>query len=120
MQRTTPSVLKTCFYQRIGNMWKYFKVNRLSETLTKECKSVHLFTAITCPAPSSGENTVDLPDDVLDGLSYLEPYTYSCKEGYTTTDELCTICQPDGSLSTNVPPVCKGKLSITTHLYKLK
>ena len=68
-----------------------------------------VFAAITCPAPSPGENTVDLPDDVSDGLSYLESYTYSCKEGYNTTDELCTVCQPDGGLSLTKPPKCTGK-----------
>ena len=54
-------------------------------------------------------NTVDLPDDVSDGLSYLESYTYSCKEGYSTTDELGTVCQPDGNLSLTTPPNCTGK-----------
>ena len=45
----------------------------------------------------------------IDGLSYLESYTYSCKEGYATTDPLTTLCQPDGSLSLTRPPECSGK-----------
>ena len=68
-----------------------------------------MFLAITCPTPSSGVNTVDLSSDALDGLSYLESYTYSCIEGYTTTDELTTVCQPDGSLSVSTPPQCTGR-----------
>ena len=52
----------------------------------------------------------DLPDDVTDGLSYLESYTYSCMEGFNTTDELCTVCQPDGSLSVTNLPNCTGKM----------
>ena len=31
-------------------------------------------------------------------------------EGFNTTDELCTVCQPDGSLSLTNPPNCTGKL----------
>ena len=69
---------------------------------------VSVFAEIICPPPSPGENTVDLPDDVSDGLSYLEPYTYTCKKGSATTDELFTLCQPDGSLSLATPPNCTG------------
>ena len=67
------------------------------------------FVAITCPAPSPGENTVDLPVNVTDGLSYLESYTYSCMDGYDTMDELCATCQPDGTLSIP-PPTCYGEI----------
>ena len=84
-----------------------FKLIHLNRSL-KQCH-LHCFTEITCSAPSPGENTVDLPDDVLDGLSYLQSYTYSCKEGFNTTDDLCTVCQPDGTLSLTNAPVCKGK-----------
>ena len=50
------------------------------------------------------------------GLSYLESYMYSCVEGYTTTDELCTVCQPDGSLSLLRSPACYGKKKIVFFL----
>ena len=63
-----------------------------------------------CPAPSAGINTVVLPDNLQYGLEYLESYTYSCIEGYNTTDELCTVCQPDGSLSLTRPPQCTGNI----------
>ena len=64
--------------------------------------------AITCPGLSEGVNTVNLTANEIDGLSYLESYTYSCIEGYTTTDPLTTLCQPDGSLSVTNPPTCTG------------
>ena len=53
------------------------------------------------------------------GLSYLESYMYSCVEGYTTTDELCTVCQPDGSLSLLRSPACYGKKKIVFFYYIL-
>ena len=65
--------------------------------------------AITCPGLSAGVNTVNLTTNEIDGLSYLESYTYSCIEGYTTTDPLTTLCQPDGSLSLTNPPNCTGR-----------
>ena len=68
-----------------------------------------MVTGITCGAPPSGTNTVTLPPEVADGLDYLESYTYQCIEGYSTTDELCTVCQPDGNLSLSTPPNCTGK-----------
>ena len=91
--------------------------------------SVHilLFTAIICPAPPPGvntrnlldadglshlERTVDLSADLL-GLFYLESYTYSCKEGFITTDELVTTCLPNGTLSLAKPPTCIGELTQT-------
>ena len=66
--------------------------------------------AISCAAPGQGIGTLDIPTELSLGLSYLESYTYSCKKGYTTSDELCTVCQPDGSLSTP-PPNCTGKIN---------
>ena len=65
-------------------------------------------SAITCPGLSEGVNTVNLTANEIDGLSYLESYTYTCIEGYTTTDLLTTLCQPDGSLSVTNPPTCTG------------
>ena len=62
-----------------------------------------------CPRPEPGINTDDVPDSLSGGLDYLETYTYSCMEGYTTTDDLCTVCQPDGTLSLTKPPNCTGK-----------
>ena len=68
--------------------------------------------AITCPGLSEGVNTEALTANEIDGLSYLESYTYSCKEGYNTTDPLTTLCQPDGSLSLSTAPECTGKLML--------
>ena len=68
-----------------------------------------MFLAITCPGLSEGVNTFALTSDEIDGLSYLESYTYSCNEGYTTTDGLFAVCQPDGSLSLTKPPSCTGE-----------
>ena len=71
-----------------------------------------MIVEITCDAPAAGTNTVARPPDVADGLDYLESYTYQCMEGYSTTDELCTVCQPDGSLSLTTPPNCSGLIYI--------
>ena len=88
-----------------------WQINNNIFNWVSELLLIYCFIAITCSAPLPGENTVDLPNDVTDGLSYLESYTYSCREGYTTTDELCTVCQPDGSLSLATPPRCAGESS---------
>ena len=50
-------------------------------------------------------NTVDVPDNL--NMTYLDTYTYSCLEGYTTTDDICTVCKSDGTLSVS-PPNCTG------------
>ena len=63
---------------------------------------------IVCPAPLPGTNTKAIPDEIMNGLINFQTYAYSCMEGYYTTDELCTICQPDGNLSLAVPPICTG------------
>ena len=65
-----------------------------------------LIIEITCPKPAPGTNTVDVPDNL--NMTYLDTYTYSCSEGFITTDELCTVCQPDGTLSSS-PPSCTGE-----------
>ena len=62
-----------------------------------------------CPRPEPGINTDDVPDSLSGGLDYLETYTYSCMEGYTTTDDLCTVCQPDGTLSLTTAPTCTSE-----------
>lgn len=41
----------------------------------------------------------------------LDSYTYSCNEGYATDDEMCTVCQPDGTLSLETLPNCSSKLA---------
>ena len=61
---------------------------------------------IICPGPQPGTNTVEVPET---DLKYQELYTYSCKDGYNTSDEISTVCQSDGSLSLNSPPKCTGK-----------
>ena len=69
-----------------------------------------MVVAITCPAPATpGVGVEPLPSDVAYGMKYLESYTYSCMEGYTTTDDLCTVCQPDGTLSLTTAPNCTGE-----------
>ena len=72
-------------------------------------KNITNVAVIKCPGLENGTNTVYVPDSLSDGLIYQESYTYSCMEGYTTTDELCTVCQPDGTLSLTKPPNCTGK-----------
>ena len=68
------------------------------------------FVEITCSAPATPDAGGEpLPVDVADGLDYLESYTYSCMEGYTTTDDLCTVCQPDGTLSLTTAPTCTSE-----------
>ena len=71
-----------------------------------------LVVAITCPAPAAhGVGVEPLPSFGAENkLKYLESYTYSCMEGYTTTDDLCTVCQPDGTLSLTTAPNCTGEL----------
>ena len=67
------------------------------------------FVVVQCDGPKTGTNTNEIPQKIANGLSYLESYTYSCKEGYTTTDDLCTVCQPNGNLSLPKPPNCTGE-----------
>ena len=64
--------------------------------------------ATKCPAPASGTNTEKIPDKVQEGLLYSESYTYSCLKGYETSDEVCTVCQQDGTWSMINPPICLG------------
>ena len=66
-----------------------------------------LLLEIRCPTPENGTNTEPIPEKLSDGLGYLESYTYECSEGYASTRDLCTICQPDGTLSLP-PPTCNG------------
>ena len=69
--------------------------------------------AITCPGLMNGTNTEPVPADKASSMGYLESYTYSCLDGYTTDDELCTVCQPNGTLSSPAP-MCSRKLLQTT------
>ena len=69
---------------------------------------------IKCPGLENGTNTVYVPDSLSDGLIYQESYTYSCMEGYNTTDELFTVCQANGALSLATPPNCIGKELVST------
>ena len=62
-----------------------------------------------CPAPENGTNTEPVPDSLQAGILYSDSYTYSCMEGYTTSDELCTVCLADGDLSLNMAPNCTSK-----------
>ena len=64
-----------------------------------------LIIEITCPKPADGINTVDVPAAL--NMTYLDTYAYSCLEGYTTTDDICTVCKSDGTLSVS-PPNCTG------------
>ena len=57
----------------------------------------------------NGTNTEPVPADKESSMGYLESYTYSCMEGYKTNDTLCTVCLPDGSLSSPAPN-CGRKL----------
>ena len=47
------------------------------------------------------------PVPVNTTMKYSTTYTYSCMEGYRTDDELCTVCEADGMLS-SPPPNCTG------------
>ena len=61
----------------------------------------------------NGTNTEPVPADKASSMGYLDSYTYSCLDGYRTDDELCTVCQPNGSLSSPAP-MCSRKLLQTT------
>ena len=70
-------------------------------------------SAITCDPPPAGTNTKDIPEELLeDGLTYLQSYTYSCLDGFFTTDEVFTKCQSDGSLSLADPPECSRRFKM--------
>ena len=60
----------------------------------------------------NGTNTEPVPADKASSMGYLESYTYSCMEGYKTNDELCTVCQPDGELSSPAPDCVRKFLII--------
>ena len=56
----------------------------------------------------SGENTKPIPRHLGQKVEYLQSYTYVCKDGYTTTDDLIAVCLPNGQLSLERPPKCEG------------
>ena len=62
-----------------------------------------------CPAPEPGINTEPIPEELAEGLKYLQSYTYKCMDNHRTVAELCTVCLADGTLSLK-PPLCKGRL----------
>ena len=43
-------------------------------------------------------------------MTYLDIYVYTCLPGYTTTDEVITLCAPDGNFTMPYPPNCTGML----------
>ena len=52
-------------------------------------------------------------------MEYGQSYTYACIDGSITDQELCVVCQADGSLSIP-PPNCSGsKLEIIFDLFFL-
>ena len=63
--------------------------------------------AITCPGLENGVFTEPVPSSLESQMTYLETYTYSCMEGYVTSDNVTVVCQPDQILSIP-PPVCTG------------
>ena len=64
----------------------------------------------------NGTNTIPVSTMLLE---YMETYTYSCMEGYRTTDELCTVCQYDGTLTlAGDEPNCTSK-HLTVRVYTL-
>ena len=68
-----------------------------------------IIAVVMCSSPENGTNTEPIPDDLQGGIPYPGSYTYSCKEGYMTSDELCTVCLLNGNLSLATPPVCTRK-----------
>ena len=75
---------------------------------------MYLFYAenISCPPPPPGINTLDDLDRLQQNLTYGDIYTYSCREGYATTDDIYTVCQTYGNLSLTTPPTCTGNVKI--------
>ena len=71
------------------------------------------FTPDTSSGLKNGINTEPIPVDKQSSLRYLESYTYSCKDGYTTNDTLYTLCYPNGTLSAP-PPTCSGKVGTSS------
>ena len=76
------------------------------------CNLFNLLIVIpdACGSPPDGANTVPVPDNY--SLSYGEKYTYSCLEGYETTDQLTVECEYDSSgrafILSSAAPNCTG------------
>ena len=93
---------------------KYAERSHVLDGLNKEKQSgvykvdLKFYSAgITCDAPPAGDNTEPIPAELaMSGLDYLETYTYSCLAGFGTTDDLCVVCMPDGTLSMDTAPNC--------------
>ena len=41
-------------------------------------------------------------------MIYLDIYVYTCLPGYTTTDDVVTMCAPDGNFTMPYKPNCTG------------
>ena len=63
------------------------------------------FLVIVCKLPPDGTNI--LPVDLGTSVSSGDEFTYTCKEGYVTNDDLTIRCNPDGLWSSS-PPICTG------------
>ena len=66
------------------------------------------FLEVVCGGLPNGTNT-DLVNSSLI-MTYLDIYVYTCLPGYTTTDEVITLCAPDGNFTMPYPPNCTGML----------
>ena len=69
------------------------------------------FTEIVCPGLPEGVALMPVPHQFTVNISYLTTYTYSCIEGYQTSDELTVVCLPNGTLSITSAPNCTGTIS---------
>ena len=65
-----------------------------------------LFTEIVCGGLPDGTNTNPVNSSLI--MIYLDIYVYTCLPGYTTTDDVVTMCAPDGNFTMPYPPNCTG------------
>ena len=80
-----------------------------NKRIQKKLKFILYFAEIICEAPEPGSNTNPIPNDMVQlGMRYLETYTYSCLPGFETSDDVCTVCLPNGMLSLEATPNCTG------------
>ena len=66
-----------------------------------------LFTEIVCGGLPNGTNTDPVNSSLI--MTYLDIYVYTCLPGFTTTDEVITLCAPDGNFTMPYPPNCTSK-----------
>ena len=90
-------------------MWpaSVFKIHVCKIKITDTKFSGCCVVAITCPGLENGVFTEPVPSSLESQMTYLQTYTYSCMEGYITTDDTVVVCQPDSTLSIS-PPFCTG------------